>query len=126
MTKFALKSIEGIKGRIDFYYMEVDGKIQYEEFEETLKVQGGYESELATIQVRMQEMAEMKNPMPATKCKKIGSDEYELKTKNLRCYLFHEKHKGRIIVTLAKKKPKAQQKDIKKFRSIKEQYLNRS
>ncbi len=124
MPNFALHHIDAVKGKIDFFLLEVDGVIQYEAFEKELKEDGGYNSELISIQIRMQEMAEMKL-LPNNKCKKIGYDEYELKTKNLRCYLFHEKHKGRIIVTLAKKKPGArQQKDINKFRKIKDQYLN--
>lgn len=124
MPNFALKHIEQIKGRIEFYLLEVDGVTQYEIFEEELVQNGGYQSELNSIQMRMQEMAEMKL-LPSNKCKKIGEDEYELKSKNLRCYLFQEKAKGRIVVTLAKKKPgAAQQKDIRKFRRIKDQYLN--
>ena len=124
MAKFTLKYIEEIKGKIEFYHLEVDGKIQYEEFEESLLRQGGYESELRQMESRMQEMAELRNPMPATKSRKIGNDEYEIKTRNLRRYLFHEKETGRIIVTLTKKHPKSQNADIKKFRKIKTEYLN--
>jgi len=48
--------------------------------------------------------------------------EYELKTPNLRLYLFHEECKGHIVAVLAKKS-KRQQIDISNFRKIKSNYL---
>ena len=56
--------------------------------------------------------------------KKDSVKEYEIKSKNLRVYLFHEKRKGRIIVVGAKKHPKSQNEDILKFRRIKKDYIN--
>ncbi len=127
MAIFALEHIGEIKGRIEFYYLLINGVNQFKEMEMELEKQGNYDSELVTLYARMQEMAEMKQPMPKTKCRDLTpstktNKEYELKTKNLRCYLFHEEHTGRVIVFLGKKS-KRQQKDINRFRKIKKEYL---
>ena len=126
MPTFALEHVKEIKGKINFFLLKIDGKSQFLEFEEQLKAEGNLAGELTTIQVRMQEMAEMRNPMPKTKCRDLtpkgdSVKEYELKTKHLRVYLIHEEHKGRIIVLAGKKS--TQPKDIKRFRKIKEAYL---
>lgn len=125
MSKFALEKKEEIKGKLEFYVLVKDGKNQYEETIEALKAQGNYDSELITLQTRLQQMAELML-MPKTKCRDITPEnednkEYELKTKHLRLYVFHLDKKGRVIVFLGKKT--SQKKDIKKFRSIKNQYL---
>ncbi len=65
--------------------------------------------------------------MPSTKCRDLTpkadvNKEYELKTKHLRLYIFHQSRIGRVIVFLGKKT--TQKKDIKKFRSIKKQYFD--
>ena len=49
--------------------------------------------------------------------------EYEIKTRHLRVYMFHEDKTGRIIVCGGKKT--SQQKDIKRFRRIKKDFFNR-
>ena len=121
---FALERIEEIKGKIDFFVLVKDKVNQYEVVKEQLQKDGNYESELNTLQTRLQSMAELKQ-MPETKCRQLHpKDEkyYELKTKHLRLYLFHLENKGRVIVFLGKKTN--QKKDIKKFRSIKKEYLN--
>lgn len=126
MSTFALEKVNEIKGKIDFFLLKIDGKSQFLAFEEQIKTEGNLLSELTTIQVRMQEMAEMRHPMPKTKCRELtpkgdAVKEYELKTKNLRVYLIHQEHKGRIIVLVGKKN--TQPKDIKRFRKIKAAYL---
>jgi hypothetical protein len=127
MPIFALQEIEEIKGKIKFFLLTIDGESQYEAFEAQIQAEGNLNRELITVQVRMQEMAEMRHPMPNTKCrdltpKKDPVKEYELKTKHLRVYLIHEEHKGRIVILAGKKG--TQPKDIKKFRKLKEAYLN--
>ena len=79
------------------------------------------------LQLRFQEVAEMIRPINKQKFrditpKKDWVKEYEAKTKNLRVYLIHQEKKGRIIVLAGQKN--TQKKDIKKFRSIKKQYLD--
>lgn len=126
MSTFALEKITEIRGKINFFLLKVDGISQFLEFEAQIKQDGNLMSELTTIQVRMQEMAEMRNPMPKTKCRDLTPKgdpvkEYELKTKHLRVYLIHEEHTGRIVILAGKKS--TQPKDLKKFRKIKKAYL---
>ena len=125
MHKFALKKIDSIIGKINFYHLIVDGVNLYEQAENILIKHGNYDSELKTLQARMQEMAEFK-PLPHTKCKILKSakdsvKEYELKTKNLRCYLFKLENTGRIIAFVGKKNN--QKNDIKYFRGLKKRFL---
>jgi len=73
----------------------------------------------------MQQVSELqllpKNKFRELKGSKDNIKEYEIKTRNLRVYLFHEEHTGRIIVCGGKKT--SQEKDIKHFRNIKKQYF---
>jgi putative component of toxin-antitoxin plasmid stabilization module len=64
--------------------------------------------------------------LPATKYKplkgcKDAYTEYEIKTENLRVYLFKEEKTGSIIVCGGKKS--TQQKDIQRFRNLKQSYI---
>ncbi len=126
MPIFTLKSIPEIQGKIEFYYLIIDGVNNYKEFEDQIIREGTYEKELVTIQARLQEMADRKH-LPQNKCRNITPQkekvpEIEIKTTNLRVYIIHEKHKGRIILYEGKKN--TQDKDIRKFRSLKKLYLN--
>jgi putative component of toxin-antitoxin plasmid stabilization module len=127
MNTFTLEKEEKVRGRIDFYYLIIDGKNQFKEFENQAIKDGNFKSELNTIQARMQEMAEMRHPMPKTKCRDITPKgetvkEYEIKTKHYRVYLIHEPDSGRVIILAGKKTGQA--KDIKKFRRIKRDYIH--
>jgi len=98
----------------------------YDEFEKEIECEGNLKTELLTIATRLHEMADLKT-MPPNKFKDITppketNKEYEIKTANLRVYLFHEKNTGRIIVCGGKKG--TQQADIKHFRRIKKEYFN--
>ncbi|WMN12691.1 hypothetical protein QYS49_34310 [Marivirga salinae] len=120
---FALERVKEIKGKIDFFVLVKNEVNQYEEVKKQLQKEGNYESELNTIQTRLQSMAELQS-LPETKCRQLhpkSEKDYEIKTKNLRLYLFHLENKGRVIVFLGKKTN--QKKDIKRFRSIKKEYL---
>ena len=127
MSKFALKHIPQIKGKVKFYLLITNSECQYEEFEKKIAREGNYESELDQMQSRFQEVAEMIRPINKTKFrditpKKEEVKEYEAKTKNLRVYLIHQENKGRVIIFAGQKN--TQKKDIRKFRSIKSQYLS--
>ncbi len=121
---FALVKVEEIKGKIDFFVLIKDDVNQYEGVKNQLLKEGNYESELNTLQTRLQSMAELKL-LPESKCRQLhpkDEKDYEIKTRNLRLYLFHLEDKGRVIVFLGKKT--SQKKDIKRFRSIKKEYLD--
>lgn len=125
MTIFALQKIPEVSGKIFVFKIIINGKCPYDEFEMVISREATYRRELFTIQTRLTEMAEGKL-LPEQKFKNITPagdpvKEYEIKTRNLRVYLFHEKNTGRIIVIGGKK---VQQKSmIKHFRNIKHHYI---
>ncbi len=127
MNKFALKQIEEIVGRLKIFKLLVNNRCEYDEFERQLETEGSFASELVTIQTRLQEIADGKL-LPKEKFRNITPKkglvkEYELKTRHLRVYLFHEENTGKVVVCGGKKT--TQPKDINHFRRIKKEYLNR-
>lgn len=127
MNIFALKYIDEITGRLKIFKLLVNYKCEYDEFEKQIQIESSYSTELVTIQTRLQDIADGKL-LPKEKFRNITPKkelvkEYEIKTRHLRVYLFHEEKAGRIIVCGGKKT--TQQKDISHFRRIKKEYLNR-
>lgn len=127
MPDFELKEIEGIEGELKLYKLIKDGKCFFDEFWTTYEKTGNTKKELATIQTRMTLIANRAN-LPKDKFrqlktpKKDSIKEYEIKTRNLRVYLFHDEENGKIIVLGGKKT--MQKKDINRFRNIKKEYFN--
>ncbi len=127
MNKFALKLIDETTGRLKIFKLLVNNRSEYDEFERQIEMEGTYISELVTIQARLQDIADGKL-LPKEKFRNITPKkelvkEYEVKTRHLRVYLFHEEKTGRVIVCGGKKI--TQQKDINHFRRIKKEYLKR-
>ncbi len=125
MNRFALKYIDEIVGRIKIFKLLVNNCCEYDEFERQIETESSYRSELITIQARLQDVADGKL-LPKEKFRNITPKkdlvkEYEIKTRHLRVYLFHEEKTGRIIVCGGKKITQA--KDINHFRRIKKEYL---
>ena len=125
MYTFALHEITEIKGKLKFFKLLVNGSCEFEEFEKEIINQGNLITELTTLITRMHEIADLKT-LPKNKFRDItlkndNIKEYEIKTKHLRVYLFHEKNTGRVIVCGGKKG--TQQSEIKHFRNIKKEYL---
>jgi putative component of toxin-antitoxin plasmid stabilization module len=126
MNKFALKYIDKIVGRLKIFKLVVNNHCEYDEFEKQILAEASLSSELLTIQARLQDIAECRL-LPKEKFrditpKKETVKEYEIKTRHLRVYLFHEEKTGRVIVCGGKKG--SQQADIKRFRRIKNEYFN--
>ncbi len=127
MSRFALKHFNEIVGRFKIFKLFVNHRCEYDEFERQIETEGSYSSELVTIQTRLQEIADGKL-LPKEKFRNITPKkelvkEYEIKTRHLRVYLFHEENTGKVVVCGGKKT--TQQKDINHFRRIKKEYLNR-
>jgi len=125
MCNFALEKIEEITGEIEFYKLINGDKCEFDEFWAKIEKTGNLKKQLNNLQTTMQAVSENQS-LPDTKFKditpkKVADKEYEIKTKNLRLYLFHEKHTGRVIVCGGKKT--TQKKDIKRFQRIKKQYF---
>jgi putative component of toxin-antitoxin plasmid stabilization module len=126
MSIFAIKYIEEIVGRIGIFKLVVNNHCEYDEFEFQIETEGSYSSELITIQARLQDIAnglllpkeKFRNITP----RKAVVKEYEIKSRHLRVYLFHEEKIGRVIVCGGKKGTQA--KDIAHFRRIKKEYFN--
>ena len=97
----------------------------YIEFENQINSEGTYSKELYTIQSIMEQVSR-RFSLPEKKFKKIHDSKisvplYEIKTRNLRVYLFHEENVGHIVVSGGKKT--TQSKDIKQFKNIVKVYL---
>lgn len=127
MYIFALKYIVEITGRLKIFKLLVNNKCEYDEFEEQVQTESSYSTELVTIQTRLQDIADGKL-LPKEKFRNITPKkemvkEYEIKTRHLRVYLFHEEKTGKVIVCGGKKI--TQLKDMNHFRRIKKEYLNR-
>lgn len=125
MYNFALKEISELQGKLKIFKLLVNGSCEYDDFESEIQQEGNLTSELRTIEVRLFEIADLKS-LPQSKFKDItpkndSSKEYEIKTHNLRVYLFHDEYTGHLIVCGGKKG--TQKADIKRFREIKKQYL---
>ena len=126
MTTFALKYIDKVAGRVKIFKLLVNNKCEYDEFENQVQTEGSYSAELVTIQTRLQDIADG-NLLPKEKFRNITPKkelikEYEIKTRHLRVYLFHEENTGRVIVAGGKKV--TQDKDIRHFRRIKNMYFD--
>lgn len=125
MPRFALKKIEQVKGRINFYKLEVDGRSEFNEFCEALE-NANERKVLNTIYATMDSVANLKY-LPKTKFRQLKgrktSDkvkDYEIKKDTIRIYLFKD-DKGNIVVFSGTKND--QKEDIAKMRRIKEEYI---
>jgi putative component of toxin-antitoxin plasmid stabilization module len=128
MYTFALNEIKEIEGKLKFFKLSHNGKCEFDEFYVECSKSGNLKSELIKIQARMQQLADLKS-MPKEKYRDITPKndlikEYEIKTKHLRVYLFHDKNNGRVIVSGGRKT--TQKKDILHFRKIKKEYFNKN
>lgn len=125
MSTFALKKIEQVKGKINFYKLEIDGKCEFNEFCEALE-NAGERKALNTIYATMDSVANLKL-LPRTKFRELKgrrtSDkvkDYEIKKDAIRIYLFKD-DKGNIVVFGGSKNN--QKEDIARLRRLKEEYI---
>ena len=126
MSKFAVKSIDIVVGKIKFFKLTENEICQYDNFCDEIARDKALNSQLKTIVARMNDFSNMRM-LPKEKLRDITPDkeiikEYEIKTRDLRVY-FIKDDIGNVIVIAGKKT--SQQKDIKKFRIIKKAYLNK-
>lgn len=101
MPKFALKEIDDINGKQKIFMLIINGICQFEEFEARINNEGNYVSEIKTIMARLNEIADCKS-LPKKKFRDITANgnkdkEFEIKTKNLRVYLFHKKIQVKLL-----------------------------
>ena len=122
MNKFALETIDAIKGKQRFEKLLVDGVCLFDEFEKNLEKK--YKRNLQKIYYYMESVANNMS-LPCTKFKDVTPDketvkEYEFKDGDLRVYAIST-YGGKIVVLGGYKN--AQKADFRHFRSIKKEYL---
>lgn len=126
MSTFTLKKVDTVRAKQELDELVVDGVGQLEAFETLLKeTDVRFLSEFKTLLSYM-EYAANGNSLPDTKFKDVTPantlvKEYEFKSKHLRVYAI-KKANGKIIILGGFKTN--QKTDFKRFRSLKEQYLN--
>lgn len=125
MHTFALKKIEAVVGKQQFFELVIDSESQYKKFSEEIENNPQYFSEHKTILAYMNLVANL-NMLPKTKFRDITPakekvKEYEFKSDHLRVYTFHLEKTGKIVAYWGYKN--TQEGDIKKFRSIKHRFL---
>ena len=125
MRKFALIKIEQVKGKINFYKLEIDGNCEFDEFCDLLERKRRL-SKLKSIYAIMECVSNMIR-LPATKYKELmgrpeadNVKEYEIKKDAYRVYLFKD-DMGNIIVFGGVKGN--QNRDLSRFRRIKTDYI---
>lgn len=124
MPTFALNEIPGLRGRLKVFKLKIDEDCEFDNFVNMIREERTYEKELNTIQTTISIMAECKT-LPEKKFKDITPrnepvKEFEIRTRNLRVYLFHDKGNGRVVILGGKKT--TQDADIAHFRNLKKSY----
>lgn len=125
MAIFALRKVEAIKAKQEIDELVIDGIGQLEAFEQEIKdTHNRYQTELEMLFLYMDYVANGRS-LNQTKFKDITPrgeqvKEYEFKSKHLRVYAI-KKPSGKIIVLGGLKT--TQKTDIRRFRSLKAQYL---
>lgn len=124
MHIFVLLKIEQVKGKINFYKLQIDGRCEFDEFCEVLE-KAGERTTLNTIYATMESVANLKFlprkkfwPLKGRKKNDIIKD-YEIKKDENKVYLFKDEA-GNIIVFGSTKNN--QKEDIVKLRKLKIEY----
>ncbi|GAB3491587.1 hypothetical protein GCM10027341_04780 [Spirosoma knui] len=126
MSTFALRKVQAVNAKQELDELVIDEIGQLTLFEELLqKTDKRFLSEYRTLLTYMEYIANG-NSLPDTKFRDVTPEgvvvkEYEFKSKHLRVYAI-KKSNGKIIILGGFKT--TQKADFKRFRSLKEQYLN--
>lgn len=125
MNSFALEEFRIIKGNTPFYKLKVNGVCPFDEFWKEIEREGNLAKQLKSA-LTIMERVSGNLPTPPTKYKAISdrnslASEYEVKTKDLRIYLFRDRT-GAIVVSGGKKS--SQKRDINRFKHLTNEYIN--
>lgn len=125
MHTFVLIKIDQVKGKINFYKLEIDGECEFDEFCAAIE-KADRSKILITIYAIMDSVANL-SLLPKTKFRELkgrkASDkvkDYEIKKDAIRIYLFKD-DKGNIVVFGGSKNN--QKDDIARLRRLKEEYF---
>ena len=129
MPTFALEEIKGLKGPIKFFFFLFEGKCEVDEFLDTFE-KNGRKKDIAKLYASMEALAnkmilppKKHNYLQGRNDEKDVFEEWEIKQDAIRLYYFNLNNEKIIVFGAIKNKKKAQQKDEKKLRSIKLEYL---
>lgn len=125
MNRFALEEFRIIRGNVRFYKLKVNGICPIDEFWSEIERQGNLRKQLNNAIAIMERYA-LGLPTSPDKFKSITEsgdpvNEYEVKTKDLRIYLFRNSD-GAIVVSGGKKS--TQRKDINRFKNLTKEFFN--
>lgn len=125
MRKFATEIFETVKGKQTFEKLVVDDICLIDEFENKIRQNKQYISELRTIFSHMDLLANGSS-LPKTQFREIKGSKsavkrYEFKSKHLRVYVFNIPG-GKMVVMGGYKN--TQETDIRSFHSIVDEYLS--
>jgi len=125
MRKFATEIFEAVKGKQTFEKLVVDDICLIDEFENKIRQNKQYISELRTIFSHMDLLANGSS-LPKTQFREIKGSKsavkrYEFKSKHLRVYVFNIPG-GKMVVMGGYKN--TQETDIRSFHSIVDEYLS--
>ncbi len=120
---FAVVRMFEVRGTIPVFKLVVEGDILFDEFCSTIRTEGNLVRQLTRI-VAIMERYSNGQLLSASKLKLIGRSKsglslYEIKTHDLRVYLFRD-FTGAIVVSGGKKSTQAT--DIRRFKNIVDQY----
>lgn len=127
MNKFALVKLEIEASKTEIFKLKKSNRCAYDEFLEWASKAGNFEVELDMIDAVLLSIARQEPILPSRfkQLKRDKSDkipDYEIRTNNLRLYLFQAPD-GRVIVLGGPKTPKDQAQDIARMRTIKKAYF---
>jgi len=124
MSRFTLEQIQSVKGKLKVYKLAIDGKCEFDGFCNALQRQNKNDV-IIRILATLDSYANLTR-LPASKfrdLKKPKSDsvkEYEIKTGKYRVYLFKVPNGATVVLGGIKTN---QKKDLKRFRSVKSEYI---
>lgn len=126
MSRFALEPLDTGPSRYKLFKLKNNTRCEYDDFRNDVEKSGTYDHELDIVDTVLLRVSNGEDvppgrfkPLPLDGKDKIK--DYEVRTKNLRVYLFQGPD-GRIIVLGAIKTPKGQQQDIDRMRQIKNRF----
>jgi hypothetical protein len=128
MQKFTISEVKEIRGRQKFFKLLVNYQCPFDSFWNKIENEGNLADELRRVLAIMDQVAQLKQPLPKIVFRELkgrkrsdAAKEYEIKTPNLRVYIFHDEGIGKVIVCGDKKK--MQIATIKYFRNLKKLYF---
>lgn len=126
MPEFIVKRIDGFYTTQGVFKLVRNGKCQFDQFLNDINSDNNLRPELGDIYAVIEDVANCNGLLPQSKYRKLHLSQkvaftgYEVKSKHLRVYLFHDKGTGQIIVLGGKKVN--QDKDIERFEKTIREY----